>query len=137
MFVLVEVLINVVCFEVEFDKKIDDFDMLKIGLIKLIKEEVKDMVFVVGCLFLFGFIVGVLLGVGVMIVSFMVYVIECNFVLKVLKDKFGKGLMCGLVVFELVNNVVCMGLFVLLLILGILGFGIIVIMLGVLIVYGI
>lgn len=63
--------------------------MKNIGSMKLIKEEVKEVVLVLLCFLIFGFFIGVLFGVGVIIVVFLVYGMECNFVFKVKKEEFG------------------------------------------------
>lgn len=75
-----------------------------------------------------GSIIGILLGVGVSIVVFLGYNEVKRFLKK--KELFGYGSIEGIVGFEVVNNVVIGGLFILIFILGILGESVIVVLFG-------
>lgn len=87
------------------------------------------------CIFVIGVVVGVLFGVGGDIVVFMVYdYVKC--MVKNFLCLFGEGVYEGLVVFELVNNVVVGGVYVFMLMLGILGDVVMVVIIGVFYIYG-
>lgn len=109
--------------------------MKVIGCMLFNFKEVVSVFLVNLCCGLFGFVMGVLFGVGVILVSVVVYMIEKKLV--GVKGEFGKGDMCGLVVFEIVIGVFVCGVMVLMLIFGVFGLGIIVVMIGVLILYNI
>lgn len=81
------------------------------------------------CGSVFGILVGVLFGVGVDIVVWMLYVMSK----KLLKEleKFGIGYLEGIVELGVVNNLVLVGVWILVLVFGILGDLIIVIVIGV------
>ncbi|WP_072679630.1 tripartite tricarboxylate transporter permease [Arcobacter sp. LA11] len=108
-----------------------------IGSLKLTKEEVKEMVPVVGRSSVLGFFVGVLPGAGATIASFLAYGMERSFANVKEKLKFGKGSVKGLAAPESANNAACSGSFVPLLTLGIPGSGTTAVILGALVSYGI
>jgi len=108
-----------------------------IGNLKVTKEEVKEMVPVIGRSSILGFFVGVLPGAGATIASFLAYGMERSLASAKEKLKFGKGSIKGLAAPESANNAACSGSFVPLLTLGIPGSGTTAVILGALISYGI
>jgi putative tricarboxylic transport membrane protein len=107
-----------------------------LGSMKIAREEVKEMVPVIGRSSVLGFFIGVLPGAGATIASFLAYGMEQR--LAGAKAKlFGHGSVRGLAAPETANNAACSGSFVPLLTLGIPGSGTTAIMLGALISYGI
>ena len=104
---------------------------------KLTMDEVKEVAPTVARSSVFGFIVGVLLGAGATIASFLAYGLERNLAPERLRKMFGKGALRGLAAPESANNAASTGSFVPLLTLGIPGSGTTAIMLGALIAYGI
>ncbi len=104
---------------------------------KLSMDEVKEVAPTVARSSVFGFIVGVLLGAGATIASFLAYGLERNLAPERLRKMFGKGALRGLAAPESANNAASTGSFVPLLTLGIPGSGTTAIMLGALIAYGI
>jgi len=109
----------------------------KLGSIKLSKEEVKEMVPVVGRTSILGFLVGVLPGAGATIASFLAWGFERSIASAKEKLKFGKGSIKGLTAPETANNAACTGSFVPLLTLGIPGSGTTAVMLGALLSFGV
>jgi putative tricarboxylic transport membrane protein len=108
-----------------------------LGSMKLSREEVKEMVPVIGRSSVLGFLVGVLPGAGATIASFLAYGMEQRIAGPEKGREFGKGSVRGLAAPETANNAACSGSFVPLLTLGIPGSGTTAIMLGALISYGI
>ncbi len=108
-----------------------------LGSMKVSKEEVKEMVPVIGRSSILGFFIGVLPGAGATIASFLAYGMERNMASAEEKEKFGKGSIRGLTAPETANNAACSGSFVPLLTLGIPGSGTTAVMLGALISYGV
>ena len=108
-----------------------------IGSLKISKEEVKEMIPVIGRSSILGFFVGVLPGAGATIASFLAYGMERSLASAREKLKFGKGSIRGLAAPEAANNAACSGSFVPLLTLGIPGSGTTAVILGALISYGI
>jgi putative tricarboxylic transport membrane protein len=107
-----------------------------LGSMKIPREEVKEMIPVIGRSSVLGFFIGVLPGAGATIASFLAYGMEQR--LAGAKAKlFGHGSVRGLAAPETANNAACSGSFVPLLTLGIPGSGTTAIMLGALISYGI
>ena len=100
-----------------------DVSKEKLGSIKLSKDEVKEMVPVVGRTSVLGFLVGVLPGAGATIASFLAWGFERSIASAKEKLKFGKGSIKGLTAPETANNAACTGSFVPLLTLGIPGSG--------------
>ncbi|WP_458701651.1 tripartite tricarboxylate transporter permease [Sulfurospirillum sp. 1307] len=135
-FALSEALMNII-----ENKKMskEEEEMLKkdIGNLKVTKEEVKEMVPVIGRSSVLGFFVGVLPGAGATIASFLAYGMERSIASAKEKLKFGKGSIRGLAAPESANNAACSGSFVPLLTLGIPGSGTTAVILGALISYGI
>ncbi|EFL89266.1 tripartite tricarboxylate transporter permease [Ahrensia sp. R2A130] len=109
----------------------------ELGSMKITKEEVKEMVPVIGRSSVLGFIIGVLPGAGATIASFLAYGTEQRIAGPVKGKEFGKGSVRGLAAPETANNAAATGSFVPLLTLGIPGSGTTAIMLGALIGYGI
>ena len=101
------------------------------------KEEVREMVPVIGRSSVLGFIIGVLPGAGATIASFLAYGTEQRLAGPKKGKQFGHGSVRGLSAPETANNAAATGSFVPLLTLGIPGSGTTAIMLGALIGYGI
>lgn len=108
-----------------------------LGSMAISKEEVKEMVPVIGRSSILGFIIGVLPGAGATIASFLAYGTEQRIAGAEKGKLFGKGSIRGLAAPETANNAAATGSFVPLLTLGIPGSGTTAIMLGALIGYGI
>lgn len=108
-----------------------------LGSMKISKEEVKEMVPVIGRSSILGFLIGVLPGAGATIASFLAYGTEQRLAGPKKGKLFGKGSVRGLAAPETANNAAATGSFVPLLTLGIPGSGTTAIMLGALIGYGI
>ena len=135
-FALSEALMNVI--ENKKMTKAEEEALKKdIGSLKISKEEVKEMIPVVGRSSVVGFFVGVLPGAGATIASFLAYGMERSLASAKEKLKFGKGSIKGLAAPESANNAACSGSFVPLLTLGIPGSGTTAVILGALISYGI
>jgi putative tricarboxylic transport membrane protein len=109
----------------------------ELGSMAVSKEEVKEMVPVIGRSSVLGFIIGVLPGAGATIASFLAYGTEQRIAGAKKGKLFGKGSVRGLSAPETANNAAATGSFVPLLTLGIPGSGTTAIMLGALIGYGI
>ncbi|WP_026480229.1 tripartite tricarboxylate transporter permease [Ahrensia sp. 13_GOM-1096m] len=109
----------------------------QLGSMAISKEEVKEMVPVIGRSSVLGFIIGVLPGAGATIASFLAYGTEQRIAGAEKGKLFGKGSIRGLTAPETANNAAATGSFVPLLTLGIPGSGTTAIMLGALIGYGI
>ncbi|UCH75013.1 MAG: tripartite tricarboxylate transporter permease [Rhodospirillales bacterium] len=109
----------------------------ELGSMRVSREEVREMVPVIGRTSILGFFVGVLPGAGATIASFLAYGAERTFASAKDKLKFGKGSVRGLAAPETANNAACTGSFVPLLTLGIPGSGTTAVMLGALISYGV
>jgi putative tricarboxylic transport membrane protein len=93
-----------------------------LGSMKIPREEVKEMIPVIGRSSVLGFFIGVLPGAGATIASFLAYGMEQR--LAGAKAKlFGHGSVRGLAAPETANNAACSGSFVPLLTLGIPGSG--------------
>jgi putative tricarboxylic transport membrane protein len=108
-----------------------------IGSLKIEKDEVREMIPVIGRSSIVGFFVGVLPGAGATIASFLAYGMERALAPAREKLKFGAGSVRGLAAPETANNAACTGSFVPLLTLGIPGSGTTAVMLGALISYGV
>ena len=108
-----------------------------LGSMALSREEVRDMVPVIGRSSVLGFLVGVLPGAGATIASFLAYGTEQRLAGPVKGALFGKGSVRGLAAPETANNAASTGSFVPMLTLGIPGSGTTAVMLGALIAYGI
>jgi putative tricarboxylic transport membrane protein len=108
-----------------------------LGSMAISKEEVREMVPVIGRSSVLGFLVGVLPGAGATIASFLAYGTEQRIAGPKKGAEFGKGSVRGLAAPETANNAAATGSFVPLLTLGIPGSGTTAIMLGALIGYGI
>ncbi|WP_306027803.1 tripartite tricarboxylate transporter permease [Stappia sp. MMSF_3263] len=108
-----------------------------LGSMRLNKEEVREMVPVIGRSSILGFFVGVLPGAGATIASFLAYGMEQRIAGPIKGKLFGHGSIRGLAAPETANNAACSGSFVPLLTLGIPGSGTTAIMLGALISYGV
>ncbi len=108
-----------------------------LGSMAVSKEEVREMVPVIGRSSILGFLVGVLPGAGATIASFLAYGTEQRIAGAKKGAEFGKGSVRGLSAPETANNAAATGSFVPLLTLGIPGSGTTAIMLGALIGYGI
>ena len=109
----------------------------QLGSMAVSKEEVREMVPVVGRSSVLGFLVGVLPGAGATIASFLAYGTEQRLAGPKKGKLFGSGSVRGLSAPETANNAAATGSFVPLLTLGIPGSGTTAIMLGALIGYGI
>ncbi|MEN0087632.1 MAG: tripartite tricarboxylate transporter permease [Pseudomonadota bacterium] len=109
----------------------------ELGSMAISKDEVKEMVPVIGRSSVLGFIIGVLPGAGATIASFLAYGTEQRIAGAEKGKEFGKGSVRGLSAPETANNAAATGSFVPLLTLGIPGSGTTAIMLGALIGYGI
>jgi len=123
--------------KMEIDFKTSDASIDKLGSIKLSKDEVKEMVPVIGRTSVLGFLVGVLPGAGATIASFLAWGFERSIANVKDKLKFGKGSIKGLTAPETANNAACTGSFVPLLTLGIPGSGTTAVMLGALLSFGV
>jgi putative tricarboxylic transport membrane protein len=123
--------------KMDINFKASDASKAKLGSIKLSKEEVKEMVPVVGRSSVLGFLVGVLPGAGATIASFLAWGFERSIASAKDKLKFGKGSIKGLTAPETANNAACTGSFVPLLTLGIPGSGTTAVMLGALLSFGV
>lgn len=108
-----------------------------LGSMRVTRDEVREIVPVIGRSSILGFFVGVLPGAGATIASFLAYGAERSFASAKEKLKFGKGSIRGLAAPETANNAACTGSFVPLLTLGIPGSGTTAVMLGALISYGV
>ncbi|ERS10773.1 tripartite tricarboxylate transporter TctA [Alcanivorax sp. PN-3] len=108
----------------------------KMGDLRLSREEVKDVVPVIGRSSILGFLIGILPGAGATIASFLAYATERNLARGEKKKQFGQGSLRGLAAPETANNAACTGSFVPLLTLGTPGSGTTAVMLGALIAYG-
>jgi putative tricarboxylic transport membrane protein len=108
----------------------------KLGSMKVSREEVREMVPVIGRSSVLGFLIGVLPGAGATIASFLAYGTEQRLAGEKGKE-FGHGSVRGLSAPETANNAAATGSFVPLLTLGIPGSGTTAIMLGAFIGYGI
>ncbi len=108
-----------------------------LGSMAVSKDEVKEMVPVIGRSSVLGFIIGVLPGAGATIASFLAYGTEQRIAGSEKGKQFGHGSVRGLSAPETANNAAATGSFVPLLTLGIPGSGTTAIMLGALIGYGI
>ncbi len=108
----------------------------KMGDLRLSREEIKDVVPVIGRSSILGFLIGILPGAGATIASFLAYATERNLARGEKKKQFGQGSLRGLAAPETANNAACTGSFVPLLTLGIPGSGTTAVMLGALIAYG-
>lgn len=106
-------------------------------VLKLPKEDIRDMAPVVARSSILGFFVGILPGAGATIASFLAYGIERAIAPLGKRELFGKGSVRGLAAPETANNAACSGSFVPLLTLGIPGSGTTAVMLGALISYGV
>ncbi|MEO0497961.1 MAG: tripartite tricarboxylate transporter permease [Pseudomonadota bacterium] len=109
----------------------------ELGSMAVSKDEIKEMVPVIGRSSVLGFIIGVLPGAGATIASFLAYGTEQRIAGPEKGKSFGKGSVRGLSAPETANNAAATGSFVPLLTLGIPGSGTTAIMLGALIGYGI
>ncbi|MEM8749720.1 MAG: tripartite tricarboxylate transporter permease [Pseudomonadota bacterium] len=109
----------------------------QLGSMAVSKDEVKEMVPVIGRSSVLGFLIGVLPGAGATIASFLAYGTEQRISGAEKGKQFGKGSVRGLSAPETANNAAATGSFVPLLTLGIPGSGTTAIMLGALIGYGI
>lgn len=109
----------------------------ELGSMAVTKEEVKEMVPVIGRSSVLGFLIGVLPGAGATIASFLAYGTEQRIAGPEKGKLFGKGSVRGLSAPETANNAAATGSFVPMLTLGIPGSGTTAIMLGALIGYGI
>lgn len=107
------------------------------NVLKLPREDIRDMVPVVGRSSILGFFVGILPGAGATIASFLAYGVERALAPPGKRELFGKGSVRGLAAPETANNAACSGSFVPLLTLGIPGSGTTAVMLGALISYGV
>ena len=123
--------------KMEINFKASDVSIDKLGSIKLSKDEVKEMLPVIGRTSVLGFLVGVLPGAGATIASFLAWGFERSIANVKDKLKFGKGSIKGLTAPETPNNVACTGSFVPLLTLGIPGSGTTAVMLGALLSFGV
>ena len=109
----------------------------ELGSMAVSREEVKEMIPVIGRSSVLGFLIGVLPGAGATIASFLAYGTEQRIAGAEKGKLFGKGSVRGLCAPETANNAAATGSFVPLLTLGIPGSGTTAIMLGALIGYGI
>jgi len=135
-FALSEALMNII--ENKKMSKEEELMLKKdIGNLKVTKEEVKEIIPVLGRSSVLGFFIGVLPGAGATIASFLAYGMERNIASAKEKLKFGKGSIKGLAAPESANNAACSGSFVPLLTLGIPGSGTTAVILGALMSYGI
>lgn len=123
--------------KMEINFKASDANKDKLGSIRLSKDEVKEMVPVIGRTSVLGFLVGVLPGAGATIASFLAWGFERSIASAKDKLKFGNGSIKGLTAPETANNAACTGSFVPLLTLGIPGSGTTAVMLGALLSFGV
>ena len=135
-FALSEALMNIIENQ-KMTKKEKEALKKEIGSLKVSKDEIKQIVPVIGRSSVLGFFVGVLPGAGATIASFLAYGMERSIASAKEKLKFGKGSIRGLAAPESANNAACSGSFVPLLTLGIPGSGTTAVILGALISYGI
>ncbi|MDH3910549.1 MAG: tripartite tricarboxylate transporter permease, partial [Rhodospirillales bacterium] len=136
-FALSEALMSVLRPKSDADRARELEAQKNLGSMKLGKEEVKEMVPVIGRSSVLGFFIGVLPGAGATIASFLAYGMEQRLAGAEKGALFGQGSVRGLAAPETANNAACSGSFVPLLTLGIPGSGTTAIMLGALISYGI
>ena len=136
-FALSEALMAILKPKTDADRKREMEAQKNLGSMKLNKEEVKEMMPVIGRSSVLGFFVGVLPGAGATIASFLAYGMEQRLAGPKKGAEFGKGSIRGLAAPETANNAACSGSFVPLLTLGIPGSGTTAIMLGALLSYGI
>ncbi|WP_029058276.1 tripartite tricarboxylate transporter permease [Stappia stellulata] len=136
-FALSEAMMSVLKPKTEEEKIREKDANANLGSMKLSREEVKEMVPVIGRSSVLGFLVGVLPGAGATIASFLAYGMEQRIAGPEKGREFGTGSVRGLAAPETANNAACSGSFVPLLTLGIPGSGTTAIMLGALISYGI
>ena len=136
-FALSEALMSVLRPKSDADRKREMEAQKNLGSMRLKRDEVKEMVPVVGRSSVLGFLIGVLPGAGATIASFLAYGMEQRLAGPKKGAEFGKGSIRGLSAPETANNAACSGSFVPLLTLGIPGSGTTAIMLGALISYGI
>jgi len=101
--------------------------------LRITRDELRQMVPVIGRQSIQGFLIGVMPGAGATIASFLGYAVERNIAKGADQDEFGKGSVKGLAAPETANNAACTGSFVPLLTLGIPGSGTTAILLGALI----
>jgi len=95
----------------------------ELGSMAISREEVKEMVPVIGRSSVLGFLIGVLPGAGATIASFLSYGVEQRLAGPEKGKEFGKGSVRGLSAPETANNAAATGSFVPLLTLGIPGSG--------------
>jgi putative tricarboxylic transport membrane protein len=136
-FALSEALMQVLKPKSEADRARELEAQKNLGSMKVDKEEVREMVPVIGRSSVVGFFIGVLPGAGATIASFLAYGMEQRLAGAKKGAEFGQGSVRGLSAPETANNAACSGSFVPLLTLGIPGSGTTAIMLGALISYGI
>jgi len=136
-FALSEALMQVLKPKSDLELKREREAQQNLGSMRIPKEEVKEMIPVIGRTSLLGFLIGVLPGAGATIASFLAYGTEQRIAGPKKGAQFGKGSVRGLTAPECANNAACTGSFVPLLTLGIPGSGTTAIMLGALISYGI
>lgn len=136
-FALSEALLAIIKKVDEDKRKAERKAASELGSMAVSKEEVREMVPVIGRSSVLGFIIGVLPGAGATIASFLAYGTEQRLAGPDKGRKFGKGSVRGLSAPETANNAAATGSFVPLLTLGIPGSGTTAIMLGALIGYGI
>jgi len=136
-FALSEALIAILKPTSDASRKAEMEAATRLGSMKISKDEIKEMVPVIGRSSLLGFLIGVLPGAGATIASFLAYGTEQRIAGPVKGKEFGKGSIRGLTAPETANNAAATGSFVPLLTLGIPGSGTTAIMLGALIGYGI
>ncbi len=101
--------------------------------LRITRDELKQIMPVIGRQSIQGFLIGVMPGAGATIASFLGYAVERNIAKGADQDEFGKGSIKGLAAPETANNAACTGSFVPLLTLGIPGSGTTAILLGALI----
>ena len=101
--------------------------------LRITRDELRQIMPVIGRQSIQGFLIGVMPGAGATIASFLGYAVERNIAKGAEQDQFGKGSVKGLAAPETANNAACTGSFVPLLTLGIPGSGTTAILLGALI----
>ncbi len=101
--------------------------------LRITRDELKQIMPVIGRQSIQGFLIGVMPGAGATIASVLGYAVERNIAKGADQDEFGKGSIKGLAAPETANNAACTGSFVPLLTLGIPGSGTTAILLGALI----
>lgn len=136
-FALSEALMAILKPKSDADRRREMDAQRNLGSMKIPREEIREMVPVVGRSSILGFFTGVLPGAGATIASFLAYGIEQRLAGPVKGALFGKGSVRGLAAPETANNAACSGSFVPLLTLGIPGSGTTAVMLGALLSYGI